>query len=132
MRRRPKKRVKKRRGGRRRELENRLRRKYLRKFPDQEVVVGLPDGDVKMSEVVEQFVEPFKEAAATRDAYRTLLFLGIIAWNTTFLPEKQRKSDLQIVFQELPDETRDDGREIVDYLIKRKETPLLSLQAFDP
>ena len=69
MRRRPKKRVKKRRGGRRRELEKRLRRNFLRKFPDQEVVVGHPSEDVKMSEVMEQFVEPFKEIAETQGEY---------------------------------------------------------------
>jgi hypothetical protein len=49
-----------------------------------------PEGEVKMSDVLKAFVEPYMDTAETEDALRKLLSLALIAWNASFLPEPDR------------------------------------------
>ena len=116
-----KRRKKKRRDERRRTLQRRLKRRVRKNLPDQKVLVGPPRDGVKMSEVLEQFVEPYMEYAETEDAYRKLLGIAIVAWNVALLPDKERQSDLDDVLVNLPAEVRDDGKKIAEELMERKE-----------
>lgn len=54
-------------------------------------VVFQPSGEVKMSEVLLEFVEPYKQFAQTEEAYRKMLTLAVVAWNASFLPEVERQ-----------------------------------------
>lgn len=90
-------------------------------FPGQTVVVGsAPDG-LKMSEVLEAFVAPYRESIdTTRESFTKLLSLAIGAWNVTLLPEKERESEFHQLLGALPEEVREDGREIIEQMMERK------------
>jgi len=74
-----------------------------------------------MSDVLEEFVEPYRQFAETEDAYRKLLMLAIVAWNVTLFAEKDRLSSLDELLATLPEEAREDGREIIRELMARKQ-----------
>lgn len=100
-------------------LKSRLQEGPLR---GREVVVA-PVGDVKMSEVLWSFVEPYREFADTEETLLKLLTLAFLAWNATLLPEEKRPDMVDKVFEALPpdEELRAGLKGIVDELIERKE-----------
>jgi hypothetical protein len=87
-------------------------------------VVYQPAGHEKMSEVLEDFVEPYRELADTEDAFRELLTLGIVAWNAALLPEDgwQAMTDemFDAGFSHAPRADRARARELVELLVRRK------------
>jgi len=91
------------------------------KFPDQKVIVGPTSDGIKMSDVLEDFVEPYRQFAETKEAYWKLLSIAIIAWNATLIPEKDRLSRLDELLVALPEDAREDGRQIIEELMVRKE-----------
>ena len=116
-----KKRVKKRRDKQRRGFSEALKRRVMEKFPQQEVIVGPPNDGIKMSDVLEEFVKPYREHAETEEAYRNLLAVGVVAWNVMLFPEKERLSMLDEFLLILPDDIREVGRETIKELMVRKE-----------
>jgi len=108
-------------GKRRRALRRTLTQRVKRNFPDQKVIVGPTSDGIKMSDVLEEFVEPYRQFAETEDAYRKLLMLAIVAWNVTLFAEKDRLSSLDELLATLPEEAREDGREIIRELMARKQ-----------
>lgn len=98
-----------------------LSKRIKRRFPDQKLVMGgAPDG-VKMSDVLEAFVEPYRELVDTKDAFYKLLTIAIVAWNAALLPAQKRMTHVENILQVLPESARSDGIEIVKELIERKE-----------
>ena len=93
----------------------------MEKFPHQEVIVGPPNDGIKMSEVLEEFVEPYRELAETEEAYRNLITVAAIAWNVMLFNKKERLSWLDKLLLTLPEDEREGGREIIEELIVRKE-----------
>ena len=69
----------------------RLKRQHAQSlsFDSSQVVID-PPGLEKMSDVLEEFVEPWMTSAATTDGYRRLLTLGMAAWNAALLPADKR------------------------------------------
>ncbi len=63
----------------------------------KEIVVS-PSGEVTMSEVLEDFVEPYRESPETKESMRRLLTLGTIAWNLALSPESKRQGMIDRVF----------------------------------
>ena len=61
-------------------------------IPPGTQVLYEPAGREKMSEVLEDFVEPYRDLADTDDAFRKLLNLGMLAWNAALMPEDQRRA----------------------------------------
>jgi hypothetical protein len=59
-------------------------------FAAEKIVIE-PPGQVKMSEVLEAFVEPYIGFADTQEDHRKLLTLAITAWNAALLPEEEQK-----------------------------------------
>jgi hypothetical protein len=53
-----------------------------------------PAGERKMSEVLLQFIEPYRELAQDDAALKKLIALGVVAWNTALLPESERGAAL--------------------------------------
>ncbi len=99
-------------------------------------------GGVKMSGVLEDFVEPLADEAQDLEAYRRLLYLGQLAWNAALRGEPERGQMVnELLSAGLPGaggETLSFGRSIVESLIVRKEQhfahlrrPILGFEVFD-
>ncbi|MFM8307537.1 MAG: hypothetical protein ACKN87_10880, partial [Microcystis aeruginosa] len=101
-------------------FEKKLREKSL---PFKEIVVS-PSGEVTMSEVLEDFIEPYRESNETKESMRRLLTLGTIAWNLAFLPESKRQEMIDRVFNKDllngDERLKADIQELIDELIARK------------
>ena len=87
---------------RRRNMSKALKRRFEEKFPDLKVITGPTSDGVKMSEVLEEFVEPYEQYAETKEAYRKLLTTALVAWNVMLFPEKERSSKLDELLTTLP------------------------------
>lgn len=116
-----KKKGKKHRNKQHRASKKRPKQRARKNFPHQKVLLGPSYDGVKMSEVLEQFVEPYSEYAETGDVYRNLLTIATIAWNAMLLPDKDRQSHIDDFLAELPEELRDYGKKMVGELMERKE-----------
>lgn len=80
-------------------FENLKRKLELGPFRTEKIVIE-PCGEVKMSEVLMDFVEPYRELADAEEAYRKLLTLAVMAWNASFLPEKEQQDMIERVLDE--------------------------------
>jgi hypothetical protein len=82
-------------------------------------------GGVRMSDVLDQFVEPFEEHIDDVDAYRRLLMLGVLAWNAALMPEsKQQQMVDDVIHEGLREESRyvqAACKGIVNQLVERKK-----------
>ena len=90
----------------------------------QEFVIE-PSGEVKMSEVLTAFIEPYIESASTEEAYRKLLMLAIVAWNAALLPEDDQQDMVDKAVEVMPAASwamRAYMRAIMSELIERKKT----------
>lgn len=101
-----------------------LRNKLAQKpFHVGGLIVEPPDR-VKMSKVLADFVEPYLEFADSDEAYRKLLALAIVAWNSSFLPEAEQHAAITSLFSAgISDETGElqaGLTDIVHTLIERK------------
>jgi hypothetical protein len=85
------------------------------------VVVGGARDGVKISEVLKEFVAPYREFADTEEAFRKLLATAVAAWNTALFPAEEREAHVEKVLDALPEEVRADGRAIISELMERKE-----------
>ena len=94
-------------------------------IPPGSRVVYEAAGREKMSEVLEDFVEPYRELADTQDALRKLLNLGMLAWNAALLPEDQRQAIIDEILaaglSRASEAERAQARELVEALVRRKE-----------
>ena len=86
------------------------------------IVIVSPPGVEKMSEVLEEFVEPYMEECETSESMEKLLSLGMVAWDAALVTGSQREELLNSTLAELPAEAREDARSILLVLIHRKET----------
>ena len=84
------------------------------------LIVEGADG-VKMSEVLDAFVEPYKEFADTGESFRKLMAIAVVAWNVSLLPKGERREMVEEMLGALPEEARADGRQIVKELVRRKK-----------
>jgi len=77
-----------------------------------------------MSEVLTDFIEPYLEFTDTEEAYRKLLTLAIVAWNTSLLPEEKQQDMIDETLEAMPEtaeEVKTGLREIVNLLMARKK-----------
>jgi hypothetical protein len=99
------------------ELAQRIRSSY----PDSEVKIIPPLDGVKMSEVLGQFVEPYKEYAETKDAFYNLLAMAMVAWNMALFSEEERVKQMKKTMAALPRADRKDAEPILRDFIARKD-----------
>ena len=83
-----------------------------------------PKGAIKMSEVLQQFVEPYLDTVHNLKQCKALLSLAAIAWNAAVMPESEQKTILDTFLeQQLSSqdaETQQAITQIIDELIARK------------
>ena len=103
-------------------LKSRLEQGHFR---GREIIAN-PSGEAKMSDVLRDFVEPYRKFTDTEDAYRKLLTLGVVAWGAALLPKKEQQDRVDSILSKgIPtaDGELETGlKEIVNRLIVRKET----------
>lgn len=97
-------------------------------------IVTNPEGEAKMSEVLEDFAAPYLEHTKSGNEQMQLLGIAIIAWNLALMPAKRRKKEknafLTIMCEDLDSQLSEEARtefrrdtsEILDDLIERKLT----------
>lgn len=102
--------------------------KKLQEGPLGDKFAGLvmnPKGEVKMSEVLEAFIEPYLGSAQNHSQQEKLLEIAVIAWNLAIMPESDRLSMLdQIIKEGLENKdslAQQEAREIIDEMIARKQ-----------
>lgn len=119
-----KKRNNKKRQARERQGENRAQQaliRRVRKNRQQGLAVTAAVDGVRMSEVMDEFLDPYRDPAGTIDEYRKLLILGIMAWNLALLPESKRSRMFGELSAGFPADARVVGERIITELIVRKE-----------
>jgi len=82
-----------------------------------------PAGEVKMSAVLRQFVDPYWHIPDDQTSMNRLLATALVAWNTALQPEEKRSELLAQVAATLPSdtETQEDFYAIVAEMMARKE-----------
>jgi hypothetical protein len=104
--------------------EKTLKQRLRENFPDSEVLVGATSDGVKMSEVLEAFIEPYRASATTEDRFHKLVMLAGAAWNMALFPVKGRLALIQSLLKTLPRDARADARTIIGEMIVRKKAVL--------
>jgi hypothetical protein len=82
-----------------------------------------PSGEIKMSEVLEDFVEPYLEFARNHQQRKQMFGMAMTAWNLSFLPEAERESMFEKAIEQAVAETDllpQDFSVIVGSMITRK------------
>ncbi len=94
-------------------------------IPPGSRVVYEPAGREKMSAVLEDFVEPYRELVDIEHGFRNLLNLGMLAWNAALLPEGERQAMIdEMIAAGFTGASRVDragARELVEALVRRKQ-----------
>ena len=82
-----------------------------------------PEGYEKMSEVVQDFIEPYMEYATTRETMGRLILLAILAWNASMLPDDKAKAIVKgaVNSQPLSKSDREMMIRVLEELIQRKK-----------
>ncbi len=103
---------------------------FEQKFQQKEIansftdIVKNPKGEVKMSEVLEEFVEPYLPEANGLEQQQMVFEMAIIAWNLAILPAHKRQSALEDMFNNLMKDKRAivkrDLNNLIDEMVQRK------------
>jgi hypothetical protein len=80
-----------------------------------------PAGQVKMSDVLHEFIDPWIDMARTEDEMRKLLSTALVAWNTALLPAAERPALLSEFTATLPPELAADFDAVIREMIERKD-----------
>lgn len=87
-------------------------------------VVYEPPGHAKMSEVLEDFIEPYDQLCKTESSHRKILTLAVLAWNVALAPEASRRGMLDRALRaglgNASEEDLDVAREMVEEMVRRK------------
>src|SRR5947209_719339 len=85
-----------------------------------ELVVGA-SGQIKMSEVLLDFIEPCTRRAHSEDEFRNVMRLGLVAWNTALLPKERQVETIERFIDEAVHDGADNFRQVVYEMIERKQ-----------
>ncbi|MEM9483445.1 MAG: hypothetical protein AAGA83_07105 [Cyanobacteria bacterium P01_F01_bin.116] len=87
-------------------------------------IVKNPKGEVKMSDVLEEFVEPYLPETDNLEQQGMVFEMGVIAWNLAILPENKRQSALEKLFDKLTKNknaiVKRDLNNLIDEMVARK------------
>jgi hypothetical protein len=104
---------------------DKLKQKVNRSF-GKDVKLVMNQGEiVKMSEVLEDFVEPYTDDTLNKHGLEMLFSMGVLAWNIALVPKEKRSEMVNEAFLSImPNSDPDDiafGKDLVEQLIDRKE-----------
>ena len=84
-------------------------------------VVQEPNSRIKMSELLLDFIDPYRDDTMSEFQLRTLLAAGILAWNAAMLPQESREKILDSAVHDAFSEGAEEFREILSEMIERKQ-----------
>ncbi len=91
--------------------------------PGTSVIYPKP-GQQKMSEVLEDFIEPYRYQATDERSFRLLLNMGLLAWNVSQMPEEEREPTIDRLLSESTFGVDHEGwlaaKVLVEALVRRK------------
>ena len=97
-------------------------------------VIIEPEGYEKMSDVLNEFIEPYLETVNNISDYKSLVMMSVIAWDVSLLPIDKQEEGLESMTSELfadaPAEIENDMRSIINKLIARKNKYFSSIKRF--
>ncbi|MEM9486592.1 MAG: hypothetical protein AAGA83_23200 [Cyanobacteria bacterium P01_F01_bin.116] len=104
--------------------------KFEKTFQQKEIansftdIVKNPKDEVKMSDVLEEFAEPYLPESDELEQHKMVYEMAIIAWNLAVIPKNQRQSALDELFKDLmkgkPATARQDLNDLMDEMVARK------------
>lgn len=102
-------------------FHNKLKQSPL---PSSEFVLN-PEGEAKMSEVLEDFIAPYKQQADSEEAMQKLLTVAVVAWNASFFSESEQQEQIETMLAEgMPgasEQLKTEFKDIVNQFISRKK-----------
>lgn len=97
-------------------------------------VVKNPKGQVKMSKVLEKFIDPYLETTKTIADREVLVELAVIAWNLALAPEGDRQQAMNDLFKDASDFQdilmQREAKALIQEMIERKEKHFANIQRF--
>ncbi|SRR5579883_163044 len=83
-------------------------------------------GVEKMSEVLLEFIEPYREYVDTKAAMKRLIGMAVMAWNTSLEPENEQEEMVEEIVNEIvkddDEELKKQAKQILEELITRKKS----------
>ena len=100
-------------------------REMMAELENEEAFSGMqsvinPPGQEKMSEVLEQFIEPYLGAVDDVASMQKLTALATVAWNAAILADDRRESFLDSIMDTFPKKARADAAQMIEEMIQRK------------
>lgn len=113
------------------QTKQQLAQKFMKKVEsgeygdmDAEVIIE-PEGYEKMSAVLLKFLKPYLNTVNSFRDYKSLITLGIIAWNASLLPPKKQEEAVSIqlpkIVSKMPKNIKSDMMDIINELMERKQ-----------
>ena len=78
------------------------------------------EGAEKMSVVIGRFLKPYLDDTESQEEYEDVLAMGILIWNASLLPDRERGKLLKKMVRQVPRFERDSFKQFVDELLTRK------------
>jgi hypothetical protein len=101
--------------------------KKIAQSPISQSATGIvinPTGTVKMSEVLEEFVDPYLDERQSAAEQKRLFAISVFAWNLAMEPDETRQLKMNEIIEEMmpngPERDHADMRLILEGLINRK------------
>lgn len=97
-------------------------------------VVRNPKGQVKMSKVLEKFIDPYLDDTKTFEERDTLVNLAVIAWNLALMPEVDRQKEMDNLFKKASNFedvlAQKEAKGLIEEMIDRKLEYFANIQRF--
>ncbi|MCB9004178.1 MAG: hypothetical protein H6664_07365 [Ardenticatenaceae bacterium] len=86
--------------------------------------------ELKMSDVLTDFIAPYQDAVETKHQFESLIGLAAFAWNAAILPPDKQEETVQQIIQTMPVEAQAEGRELFMALLERKQRHFAHIKRF--
>lgn len=83
------------------------------------LVAPSPDG-IKMSEVMQDFIEPYLGDDITKDTLTKVMSVAVVAWNAAMVPEQERKELFAGIAKAFPAHMVEEGLDVLEHMLDRK------------
>jgi hypothetical protein len=111
-----------------RKKRQRARKPGFPHVPPESIVIANPPGEIKMSEVLLEFIEPYTDEQSTPDDLKRVLSVATLAWNLALFPEAERPAQLREIEATVPPEVRPTMRAFMEELLQRRLTQFANIR----